>query len=149
MNNDRLRVQIDQPYAEALGLATFCWARCEWDAAWCCELLEPGYIATIKPKKLTAGQIANKLLDLIDARLDPGLKAICLGPATEFKRLVEERNGLMHGIPGEAPNGDQRLFRGGAEWTLDGVNELSDAFSACQTQLNDMVHHHLKNPQDT
>jgi hypothetical protein len=147
MIDDRLRVQIDQPYAGALGLATFCWARCEWDAVWCCEHLEPGYIETIEPKKLTAGKIATKLLNLIDAIIDPKLKGICVEPAIEFRRLVDERNGLMHGKPGTAPNGDQRLFRGGTEWTVDDVNALSDAITACQIQLNDIVHQHLKTPQ--
>jgi hypothetical protein len=44
MKNDRLRFTLDNPYAVALGRAVFAFARLEWDAVWCCNKLEPGYI---------------------------------------------------------------------------------------------------------
>jgi hypothetical protein len=145
MKDDRLRVTFDAPYAHALGLAAFCWARCEWDAVWSCERLKPGYVGTIEAEKKTAGQIAKDLIAMIQNLADPQMRAICMGPAKEFKRLVDERNGLVHGKPGTAENGDQRLFRHGAVMTIETVNDLSDEFTACQLQLNDMVHKYLLN----
>jgi hypothetical protein len=146
MRDDRRRVSIDLPYAEALGLAAFCFARCEWDAVWCCELLQPGYIATIKVRRKTAGTIAAELIDLIDGIANPVIQAKCTGPAVEFQRLVRERNGLLHGKPASALNGDQRLFRHGSEWTIAAVDAFSDEVTACQILLNDLVHVHLVTP---
>ena len=143
MKSDRLRVTLDVAYSEALGLAAFCWARCEWDVAWCCERLQPNYLASIEAERKTAGTMANDLLRFVRSIGDPRLRAKCMQPAIEFKRLVEERNGLMHGKPGSASNGDQRLFRNANEWTIDAVNDLSDAFTACQIQLNNLVHNDL------
>ena len=40
--DDRLRVTLDDPYAHALGLALFCFARMEWDAIYCCEKIDAG-----------------------------------------------------------------------------------------------------------
>ena len=143
MKDDRKRVALDGDYAMALGLATFCFARCEWDAVWCCERLRANYIKTIEPKRKTAGVIANDLIHLVAQIADPQSLAICQGPAIEFQRLVKERNGLLHGKPGTAPNGDQRLFRGPSEWAIDIVDNFSDEVTACQVLLNDMVHKHL------
>lgn len=146
MQDDRKRVPIDDSYAHSLGLGAYCFATCEWNAVWSAERLQPGYIATIKPKRKTAGVIAKELVDLVNAISDPALKAICLWPSLEFQRLVQERNGLLHGKPGTAPNGDQRLFRHSQEWTISAINTFSDEVAACSILLNDMVHKHLVTP---
>lgn len=140
MSDDRLRVTLDAPYANALGVAMFCFARCEWDAVWCCERLQPGFIATIEPKKKTAGTIAKDLLRLADSIPDNDLRFHCHEVAKEFDSLVLERNGLLHGKPGTAKDGAQRLFRHGSAWTIETVDALSDAFTRCQVKLNDLVH---------
>jgi hypothetical protein len=144
MQEDRKRVPVDTPYAHALGLAAYCFAICEWNAVWSVERLQPGYIATIERK--TAGVIAKDLVDLVNVISDPAVKAICLPPSLEFQRLVQDRNGLLHGKPGTASNGDQRLFRHGQEWTISAVDAFSDEVTACSTLLNDMVHKHLLTP---
>ncbi len=146
MQDDRKRVPIDAAYAHALGLAAYCFARCEWDAVWSAERLQPGYIGTIEPKRKTAGVIANELVGLVTAIADPALQAICLPPAIEFQRLVQERNGLLHGKPATVSNGDQHLFRAGREWTIAAIDAFSDEVTACSILLNDMVHQHLVTP---
>jgi hypothetical protein len=88
----------------------------------------------------TAGVIAKELIDLVKAINDPTLRAICLIPSMEFQRLVQERNGLLHGKPGTAPNGDQRLFRRGQEWTIPAIDAFADEVSACSILLNEIVH---------
>jgi hypothetical protein len=140
MSDDRLRVTLDAPYASALGLAMFCFARCEWDAVWCCERLQPGFIATIEPKRKTAGIIAKDLLRLVTSIADNDLRLHCQEIANEFDSLVLERNALLHGKPGTATAGAQRLFRHGSVWTIETVDALSDSFTRCQVRLNDLVH---------
>jgi hypothetical protein len=146
MDNDRKRITIDNQYAHALGLAAYCFAVCEWNAVWSAERLQPGYISTIEPLRKTAGVIAKELVDLVSAISDPALMSICLTPAIEFQRLVQDRNALLHGKPGTAPNGDQRLFRHGQEWTISATDTFADEVSACSILLNEMVHTHLATP---
>jgi len=59
MKDDRLRVQMDSLYAEAIGRAVFVFSRLEWDAIWICEKVTPGYSNQLGVK--TAGKIANDL----------------------------------------------------------------------------------------
>lgn len=146
MPNDRKRIPIDDQYAHALGLAAYCFAVCEWNAVWSAERLQPGYIATIEPLRKTAGAIAKELVSLVHAIGDPTLMSICVPPSLEFQRLVHDRNGLLHGKPGTALNGDQRLFRHGQEWTIEVIDTFTDQVSACSIQLNQMVHTHLATP---
>jgi len=146
MQDDRKRVPVDASYAQALGLAAYCFASCEWNAVWSAERLQAGYVSTIEPKRKTAGVIANELVALVTDLTDTALQAICLPPAIEFKRLVQERNGLLHGKPATAPNGDQHLFRVGREWTIAAIDAFSDEVTACSIMLNDMVHKHLVTP---
>jgi hypothetical protein len=44
MKNDRLRIVVDDPYVMALGRATYVFAILEWNAVWCAERLDPGFI---------------------------------------------------------------------------------------------------------
>lgn len=143
MKDDRNRVAIDAPYASAVGLAAYCFATCEWNAVWCAEKLKPGYIHTIEAKRKTAGVIASDLINLVNSVGDPTLKARLTAPAAEFQRLTSERNGLLHGNPATAANGDQRLFRHGAEWTIAAVDNFADQVTACLIELNDILHKHL------
>lgn len=146
MSDERERIPLESQYAHALGVATYCFAVCEWNAVWSAERLQTGYVGTVEPMRKTAGAIATDLLRLVNAMPDQALIAICRPPALEFKRLVEERNGLLHGKPGTAPNGDQRLFRHGQEWSISDVKQFSDQVAACSTMLNEMVHQHLVTP---
>lgn len=139
MKDDRLRVTLEQPYATALGVALFCFARMEWDAIYCCERMNVGYINSLGRK--TAGVIATDLISLAETRSDwPKFESRCL----EFKRLVVTRNELLHGKPVSwGPANEQRLIHNGAPWTIEAVDDAADAFTACQIELNDFLHNTL------
>jgi hypothetical protein len=141
VKDERLRVPIDDAYLHAVGLATICFARLEWDAAWCCEKMQAGYLNNIGTK--TAGQIANDLVALVEAFPNPLVVESLGPPAAEYKRLVGKRNDLVHSNPGTAPNGDHRLFRKGSEWTIDLVNNSADEFAAASEPLNHHIHNVL------
>lgn len=135
MKDDRLRVQLDSSYAEAIGRAVFVFARLEWDAIWICEKLDPDYINNLRTK--TAGRIANDLIGFTSPLQNA---AEFSGPCAEFKRLVGIRNRLLHGKPGTAVNGNQNLFDRGAPWTIAMINDAADEFSTCQIALNPLMH---------
>lgn len=141
MADDRLRVPVDDPYVNAVGLATICFARLEWDAVWCCEKMERGYINILGRK--TAGMIASDLVEKAGAHPDAVIRQSLIAAAAEFKRLVGRRNDLMHAKPGTTPSGAQRLFRHGEEWTTEDVNRLADEFVVAGIPLNHHLHHLL------
>lgn len=140
--DDRLRVAVDDAYVAALGRATFVFAILEWNAVWCAEHLSPGFLNGIAKK--TAGKIAVDFLALVEKITDPALKAGCKPPAIEFKRLVNIRNGILHGKPGTAPDGAQRLFRDGTAWSPEAIDSAADEFAACGIQLNALLHNQLR-----
>jgi len=140
--DDRLRVPLDPKYAEVLGLATYCFARLEWDAVYCCEGMQKNYLRSVRNK--TAGQIADDFVRLVSALSDQQLKARCEAPANEFKRLVGARNALIHSNPATEPGGNQRLVRDGSFWTPELIDEAADEFTACSLLLNELHHGPLK-----
>lgn len=116
MKDDRLRVPVEDGYVAALGRAAYVFSSAEWNAVYCCEKLEPGFVQ--KAVKLTAGQIADKLVSLMNKRPATATdRQQCIDVAAEFKRLTGRRNDLMHANPGTAPGGEQQLFRHGTQWT--------------------------------
>jgi hypothetical protein len=141
VKDERTKVPIDGPYLHAVGLATICFARLEWDAVWCCEKMRTDYLQSARTK--TAGQIANDLVNFAAAHPNPEVVASLRLPATEFRRLVGKRNDLVHANPGTAVSGDQRLFRNGIEWTIDLINGAADEFVAASRPLNYHIHHVL------
>jgi hypothetical protein len=144
--DDRLRVPQDRLYFEAVGLAAIAFARLEWNAVWCCERLQSGYIRTIEPRKKTAGTIGRELEALFSRVADPTLRARVVPFAKEFRDVVEHRNGLLHGKPGTAPNGDQRLFRDGSEWSVNEVNAFSDRCVLAGEPLNALLYNEFVAP---
>ena len=83
--------------------------------------------------------IANDFLGFIAAI--PDAEERRLYPGDEFKRLVDVRNGIMHGHPGTVSgSGEQRLLRAGKAWTLDEVNRAADEFAVCALALNNLIH---------
>jgi hypothetical protein len=141
VKNDRLRVSIDEAFLSSLGLATLCFARLEWDAVWCCEKIEPGYIDTVTQK--TAGQIANDLIEKVSQIPDEILQQHLRADAESFQGLVRRRNDLVHAKPCTAPTGEQRLARDGIIWSIQMIDDLADAFTTCSITLNDHHHHNL------
>lgn len=144
MKGDRLRVPVDDRYVEALGRAAYVFATLEWNAVWCCERMRAGDIQSLGRK--TAGDIAADLARFASRRPDPRHRDDISGPAREFKRLVLVRNGIMHGKPGTAPDGGQRLFRDGAPWTPEMLEDAADEFAACSALLNALLYDQLKQP---
>lgn len=126
---------MENAYAEAVGRAVFIFARLEWDAVWVCEKLQPGYINNLGKK--TAGRIADDLTRLTSTATSAAAFApIC----TDFKRLVDVRNRLLHGKPGTSNDGDQNLFDRGVAWTIGKINDAADEFTTCDLELNPMMH---------
>lgn len=144
MKGDRYRAPVDDAYVRALGLAAYTFARLEWDAVWCAEKMQPGYINIIEPQRKTAGTIARELLKLIQSHPDPVVQAAALPPAQEFDRLVQTGNSILHGKPGTATTGEQRLFKGGQVLTIEAIDDASDEFVAGQVTLNHVLHNILK-----
>lgn len=146
MSDDRLRVPQDSDYFHAIGLAAIAFARCEWDAVWCCHRLQAGYIQTIEAERKTAGIIAKDTRRLFLRIIDGDLRAKSVPFADEFKVIVADRNALMHGKPGTAKNGNQRLFRDGSELSIDDVNNFSDRCVRVAGHLNALLHNELAEP---
>ena len=144
MNNvkNRLDWPAETEYLTSLGRAVMCFARCEWQAVWCCERLNPGYLRTVSRKM--AGTIADDFLKRIEAVSDTALRATCLEVAREFKRLVARRNDLLHAQPGTERESDQRLFRNGVVWLTEDVDALYFEFAACDLRLNETYYGFLK-----
>ena len=143
MSNDRDRLVIDDEYAHALGVAAYCFAICEWNAVWCAEKLQAGYVITIEAERKTAGRIATELEALTANISDAAIRLRGANAAADFVRVTKERNGLLHGKPGTAPGGEQRLFRNTGEWTIAAINRFADEAAACSIELNDLLHNHL------
>jgi hypothetical protein len=141
--DDRLRIPQDPDYFHSLGLAAVAFARLEWNAVWCCERLSQGYIQTIERDKKTAGRIARDLKSLFQRVQDATLQAKTLPLASKFIDLVDERNGLMHGKPGTSGTGDQRLFRGGSEWTIQEIDSFADDCVKAASPLNSLLYNEL------
>lgn len=138
MKNDRLRVPVRSEYASALGLAVYCFASLEWNAVWCCERIRAGSIENLSDR--TAGRVADTLVHLVET-LDLSAEQVALSSAaTDFRALVGTRNNLVHAKPATAANGEQALFRHGDQWTLDELEAVADAFTACSLKLNDALH---------
>lgn len=153
MKDDRLRIPGDQAYFQSVGLATIAFARLEWDVVWLCERIEPGYIHTIDatprsggrvgPGK-TAGKIATDFLERAGELNGYSFQPDLVAEAERFRDLVVIRNALLHGKPGTAPGGEQRLFRMGEVWSIDRVNDAADDFTECSLRLNAYLYGHLK-----
>ena len=135
MSNERLGVTLDEDYAAAIGRTTYVFAYLEWQAVWCAERLQPGFLADLGTK--TAGQIGAAFEQLVLEMTDETLKAQMLPLAREFRTLVRDRNSLLHGKPGTvSESGRQRLFRDGSPWEIADLETVADRFASCSAGLN-------------
>lgn len=140
MKGDRLRVPVDAAYLAAIGMATYCFASMEWNAVYCGEKLNPGYVNTVARK--TAGEIAGDVLGFAELITDQDKRARYEAATGEFRRLVKSRNDLMHANPATVGN-EQRLVRHGTPWQPNEIDDLADEFTACSIKLNELFHHVL------
>lgn len=135
MKDDRLRVSVDAAYLTAIGTATYCFARMEWDAVYCGEKLSPGYVNMVGRK--TAGMIGRNIGGFARLIANHVTRARYRAAVDEFVRLVARRNDLVHANPATV-GGDQRLVRHGNPWQPHEIEDLADEFTACSLELNDL-----------
>jgi hypothetical protein len=138
MANERERIVVTAPYAEAIGRAAYIFAYLEWNVVWCCEKIAPGYIKKLKKK--TAGKIGTDFLKFSETLADDKGRAAFVVAAEAFARLVLDRNNLLHAKPATAQGGEQRLFHNGYEWTVERINSVADSFAACAIEINDLFY---------
>lgn len=142
MTEHRLRQPIQKGYAEALGMATYCFAICEWNAIYCAEKLRPGTIVDINKKKFTAGRIARNLLSFSEGVSEADHRQRLVAAAKRFVELVNLRNAIMHAKP--CTGLDSKPYLSSSE--IIRIEDLIDAankFSACSIELNDIFHNIL------
>ncbi len=142
MKDDRLRQPIKADYAHALGTAVFCFAICEWNAAYCAERISPGALSKIVNNEMTAGKIAKKLLDLVRNMPKSKERENLMVVAQSFVDLVLLRNGILHGKPCTEPNGEARLSSPSVIEIRD-LEQAADHFSACSIEFNRFLRGYL------
>ena len=135
------RIPVDPAYSEKLGKAMFIFARLEWQAVWCCEKIAPGSIAPLKER--TAGGVAKTLARLAPESPKAAQRDLEVA-ARRFLELVEMRNGLAHGRPCTAPDGEQRLSRDGFIWTPEAIDKVANEFAECDIELNRLYYGPLR-----
>jgi hypothetical protein len=143
VSDERTSVVLDPVYATALGEALYCFALCEWNAVYCIQKHEQGYVANAfqSTQSTMSGTIAQKLRSVSSKLADSDKKIEWQIASQLFFDLVKtERNQLIHGKPGTNAVGDQRLFYFGFEWTLERVREAADRFADCGWALNQLLH---------
>lgn len=140
MKNARLRNNVEDGYAKALGITLYAFARCEWDATYCAERIKPGSIAKFKKKKFTAGDIAKELRNLVRNMPKSKERGELMTAAEEFYSLVKVRNKIMHGNPCSNGDGHNRLSYSGKIFEIPNLEDAADEFTACSMELNRMLH---------
>jgi hypothetical protein len=135
MKDDRKRQPIKPDYVEALGMATYCFASCEWQVVWCCEKIRPGSLTKIVSEEMTAGKIAKHFIDVSRNMPKSKERQELSEAAQEFSRLVVERNNILHGKPCTGPSGEVRLS-GREVIEIDALEDAADSFSECGEKLN-------------
>jgi hypothetical protein len=142
MAGERNRIPVDSDYIAALGLATYAFARCEWQVVWCCEKLKPGSLAKITGKEMTAGTIARYFSNLVRNMPNSDRRTELSALSEKFESLVDTRNRIIHGKPCTAPGGAQRLSSGGIIETRE-IEAAADAFATCSRDLNKIYYEYL------
>ncbi len=139
MSNERLRVVLDPAYANALGVALYCFALCEWNAIYCIQKHQPGYVA--KNQSTMAGTVAQKLCSITSKLSETPKKQKWERAAKTFCELVKtERNHLVHAKPATNEDGEQRLFYFDFEWTIERIEDVANKFTKCSIDLSKLYH---------
>jgi hypothetical protein len=139
MNGSRLRQPLEDEYSHALGVATFCFAICEWNAVYCAQRINPGSLQRFVKDELTAGRIAKKLCDLVRSMPKSRHRGELQAAADDFAKLVRLRNSILHGKPCSNAAGETRLSAKGILEVCD-LENAADRFSACSQELNRLLH---------
>lgn len=144
MANERTLIPVDASYINALGLVAYAFARCEWQVVWCCEKVKSGSASKIVSEEMTAGQIAKYFANIVRKMPNSRERKELSSLAGEFFTLVDKRNGIMHGKPCTAPNGEQRLSGKGIIEISD-LENAADAFVVHGRKLNSLFYGFLQN----
>jgi hypothetical protein len=142
VSDERKSAVLEPVYATALGEALYCFALCEWNAVYCIQKHEQGYVAhAFRPTQVTmSGTVAEKLRSVSSKLVESAEKLEWQLASQLFSDLVKmERNQLIHGKPGTNAVEDQRLFYFGFEWTIERVRETADRFADCGRTLNRLL----------
>ena len=142
MKNDRLRSPVKPDYVNALGLAAYTFATCEWQVVWCSEKIRPGSLSKLVGDELTAGKIAKFFLDLTRNMPKSKEREELKQAAEEFARLVDVRNAILHGKPCTGPSGEARLSSRDV-LEIDYLENAADEFTACGGELNRLFYSFL------
>lgn len=143
MSDERKLVPVDPEYISALGLATYAFARCEWQVVWCSEKILPGSVTKIVSEEMTAGKIGKHFANLVRNMPKSKERETLSLLASEFLALVDERNRIIHGKPCTAPTGKQRLSGNGII-EITHLEKAADAFSVCNGKLNSLFYGFLQ-----
>lgn len=135
MRNERLRSPVKADYVNAVGLAAFTFATCEWQVLWCSEKIRPQSLNKLVGDARTAGKIAKFFIDLTRNMPKSKEREELRAAAVEFARLVDIRNAILHGKPCTGPSGDARLSTGEV-LEIQYMEDAADAFTACGSELN-------------
>ena len=135
MKNDRLRSPVKNDYINAVGLAAFTFATCEWQVVWCSERIKPGSLNELVEDQRTAGKIAQFFVNLTRNMPRSKEREELRTAAEEFVRLVNIRNAIVHGKPCIGPNGEARLSCGDV-LEIVYLENAADEFTACAAELN-------------
>lgn len=135
MKNDRLRSPVKPDYVNAVGLAAYTFATCEWKVVWCSEKIRPGSLKNLVGDERTAGKIAKFFLDLTRNMPKSKGREELKQAAGEFARLVDIRNAILHGKPCTGLSGEARLSSGSV-LEIDYLEDAADSFTACGIELN-------------
>ncbi|MDT7526960.1 hypothetical protein NOG12_12850 [Pseudidiomarina sp. GXY010] len=143
MSDERKLIPADPEYLSALGLATYAFARCEWQVVWCSEKVYPGSVAKITSEEMTAGTIGKYFANIVRNMPKSKEREELSSLASEFLALVNERNRIIHGKPCTAPSGAQRLSGTGIIEISD-LEQAADAFTVCAGKLNSLFYGFLQ-----
>jgi hypothetical protein len=144
MKNDRKRGPVKSNYSEALGLAAFSFATCEWNVVWCCERIKPGSLKRFVGDELTAGKIGKRFSDIAQNMPRTNERQQLEELAVIFLTLVDLRNSILHGKPCTGPSGEARLYSRKVIEIAD-LEDAADQFTDCSIKLNSLLHGFLAN----
>jgi len=128
-------VKLQAAYAQALGLAMWCFAGVESNVGFCCEFLHPGSRAKFTRKKFTAGDIAEKFKQRVRNMKKCQERQKLDQLALEFERLVKLRNEIAHGAP--CMHNSKHVLQGRATGFigLDRLADAADQFHNCNNAI--------------
>lgn len=142
MKDDRLRCPVEKSYVEAIGMATYTFARLEWQVVWCMEKISPESIRKVVGEEMTAGTIAKRFMDATRNMPKSKEREQLKNLSKRFMKLVQVRNNIMHGKPCTSPEGEQRLS-GKEVIEIDDLANAADDFVECGGELNALFYGYL------